>query len=514
LSYPAAATDTIYRMPKILFTNGTLFMPDGRFERGALLVDGGVIAEVYASDGEEAPPSARIVDLRGRYLAPGFVDAHTHLMTLALGRLRCDLDGAASASDVERRLSDWIGAGDSGDDRPVVGVGWDDSGWDNDALPTREALDAIAPRRPVFARRICGHLGVVNSAFLALLKGFEPLVDAETGLITEDAVFEANRLGFPSRDAVVPAVEAAIRGLHALGITGIHDVVSGNALDAYIDGIASSRARIRIDAMFCVGPEDFDSVAARTGTLGDDWFRPIGVKLFADGSFGARTAALNSSYSDAQTIGEFLLVEQEMARTFRTCAERGVVCAVHAVGDRAVRAVLLEMAKFPPDTDVFRIEHAELTGWDELRLLERSPVCLVMQPNFVRNWQHPGGLYETRLGKDRWRKCNRFASLRDAGVPYVFGSDGMPPGPLFGMRGATHHPVERERIPLGEAVSRYTAGPALFGRSSRRAGELAAGNVADLVILSGDHAGGDPDSLGVVETYVAGERVFPRGDST
>jgi predicted amidohydrolase YtcJ len=513
LFYSVLAIDTIYRMPKTLFTNGTLFLPDGRFRRGALLVDGGVIAEVFVGgDGEEAPPSARIVDLRGRCLAPGFIDAHTHLMTLALGRLRCDLSGAASRGEVMKRLAEWCESADAGSDGPIVGVGWDQSSWVDPSLPTRDALDKVSGSRPVFARRICGHVGVVNGEFIKLLNGFDRFVDAETGLITEDAVFEATRLSYPSSEAIVPAVGAAMRELHALGVTGIHDVVSGHNLDAYIGGVASSRARIRIDAMFCVDVESYDAVAARTADLGDEWFRPLGVKLFADGSFGGRTAALNSSYSDAQTIGDFLLGEEALARTLRACAERGVVCGIHAVGDRALRTVLLETMRFPSDTDVFRIEHAELVGWDELRMLEKAPVYLAMQPNFVRNWQQPGGIYETRLGHDRWQKCNRFATLRGAGVPFVFSSDGIPPGPLFGMRGATHHPVEGERISLGDSISRYTSGPAPIGRSSRNAGELAAGHVADLVVLTGDPALGDPDLLSVAETYVAGERVFRRDE--
>jgi len=137
-----------------------------------------------------------------------------------------------------------------------------------------------------------------------------------------------------------------------------------------------------------------------------------------------------------------------------------------------------------------------------------------MQPNFVRNWQQPGGLHSARLGESRRVNCNRFASLRRAGVPYMFDSDGTPPGPLYGMRGATHHPVEEERIPLAEAIRCYTATAAGLGAHRRRAGELSAGNGADFVVLAGDPSEGDPDSLRVDETYVGGQCVYRAGDQT
>lgn len=494
-------------MSRKLFTNVLLLTPKGRFVPGSILVDGGIIRSVIPTGSQETTfTDAEVIDLNGRHMIPGFVDAHFHLLSLALKRLRCDLSAAKSASEVKLLLADWLRVSDPA--WPAVGVDWDESAWDQPDFPTRSMLDAIDTERPIFARRICGHVGVVNGAFLALLRGPAGFIDRDSGVITESAVAEATRLSYPAAEAVKPAVEAAIGELHRIGVTGIHDIVEGQYIDAYLDAVCSSPLGIRIDGLLHVGPDEFGHVRDRTSNIGAGRFRAVGIKLYADGSLGGRTAALHSSYSDAQTIGEFLLDEVALADTLRKCCEGGFTCAVHAIGDRALRTVLLEMSRFPSDTALFRIEHAELTGWDEIRMLEKTPVYLAMQPNFVRNWQQPGGLYSTRLGEDRRCKCNRFGSLRRAGVPFMFGSDGMPPGPLYGLRGATHHPVEEECIPLADALRRYTEAPNRLGAYPRPAGELVEGNVADFVVLGGNPDDGDPDSLRVEETYMDGERVF------
>jgi predicted amidohydrolase YtcJ len=272
--------------------------------------------------------------------------------------------------------------------------------------------------------------------------------------------------------------------------------------------VRASAAPIRIEGFAHVDPREYSGLTGRSSDIDGGRFRLAGVKVFADGSFGGRTAALHSSYSDDRTIGEFLLDEETLDNTLRRCCDAGVTCAVHAIGDRALRTVLLAMAKFPSDTNFFRIEHAELTGYDEVKLLEYSPVYLSMQPNFVRNWQEPGGLYETRLGPDRWGRCNRFRTLADAGVPYMFGSDAMPAGPLFGLRGATHHPVEEERLGLAEALLCYSARAAGLGARPGNSGELVSGRVADLVVISGDIDAGDPALLDVDQTWVGGRLVF------
>ena len=492
-------------MNRTLFTNADVFIPEGRFVRGSLLVEQGTIMSVLPAG--ENTTNAEIVDLHGGNLLPGFVDAHVHLLELALRELQCDLSGARSADDAVERLARW--AREHENDRPVMGVDWDESTWNERTMPTRAMLDAIDPHRPIFARRVCLHVGVANSALLNMLSASRQFVDADTGRVTEAAAAEATRRLDPPPAEIPATIESAIGRLHSLGVTAVHDIVDVNALSPYLEGVRRSKVPLRIDALFITGPESFAHVRESCAGLDPELFRPLGIKLFSDGSLSGRTAALHSCYADAHTIGEFLLDEDEFRGTLRRCVAEGITCAVHGIGDRAIRVVAMAMGLFPGEQDLFRIEHAELTGWEEVDLLRRVGVPLVLQPNFVRNWQQEGGLYESRLGRARARKCNRFRTLREAGVSYAFGSDGMPPGPLFGMRGATHHPVSSERLTLSQALLAYAAGGRM-GRRPRALGEIAPGRPADLVVLSGDPGSGDPDSLAVERTYLGGRLVYQR----
>lgn len=502
-----------------LYHGGRVMVARGRFAPASILTRGGRIVDVIAR-GAEKPLLQRdgvsTVDLRGRHVIPGFVDTHFHLRGLALKRLRCDLAGVASVEALVSALEQYAARTDEG---AVVGVDWDESTWDSKVFPTREQLDAVSAERPVYARRVCCHVGVVNTAFLQLLdegegaRDFARFVDADTGLITEDAVYAANRLSAPAREGIAGAFARAFAELHALGVTAVHDIVSTDNLDAYVAGVRAAYAarwRLRIDALLVGSLAELEALRVETSDLDAEWFRAAGIKRFADGSLGARTAALNEPYADADTRGELLLDSQELRRTLERCADRGVTCAVHAIGDRAVDQVLAAVKGIAADERLFRIEHAEVLTEDSLHALASERVFVSTQPNFARNWGGEGGLYQRRLGHKRWSLANPFRALENLGVDFVFGSDGMPPGPLFGIRGATRHPVAGQSIDAASALWRYTELPCRLGRHARPAGRLAPEHLADFVVLSGDPLVADTDSLRVEATVVGGETVFRR----
>jgi predicted amidohydrolase YtcJ len=489
-----------------LFHNGHVLTPHGRFERASLLVAGARIREVLPR-GAERPLLGREdvgeVDLRGRHLIPGFVDGHFHLRALALKSARCDLSEARSTKEIVQALSRFAHANPG--DGAVVGVEWDESGWSRPEFPTRAQLDVVSTTRAVYARRICGHVGVVNTPFLRLLDAPAPFVEADTGLITEAAVVEANRASAPSSAAVERSIEGAIKSLHALGVTAIHDIVTPGDMEAYVGGLRRSLAPLRIDALVVGSLDDLDSLARQTRHMGEEWFRVAGIKRFADGSIGARTAAMEEPYADADTSGELLLDGPELREVFERCAERGVVCAVHAIGDRAVAAALRALEDVPHAARLVRIEHAEILAPSQIDEIARLGVALAVQPNFVRNWGGEGGLYHRRLGEARWALANPFRRLEESGVDFFFGSDGMPPGPLYGIRGATRHPVPGQSIDVASAIRRYTERP---HRGGRGAGRLEAEHLADFVVLSGNPLVADTDRIGVEATFVGGEEVF------
>ena len=467
-----------------------------RFEKRSITFLDGRIAE--------SQPASAGLGASGRFVCPGFVDAHFHLIALANKSLRVDLGGASSAADVVARL-----ARRNPSDAPV-GVDFDESEWTEPALPTRTDLNAISATTPVYARRVCCHVGVANDALLDLLasRGLERFVDRDSGRITEDAVFEANRLTRPPDAAVAAAMETAVKQLHALGITKIHDIVDPDTIDVYVVGLKCLQQRpLRIDAYLHTGARDFAAARARLERADASLVRAVGIKIFSDGSLGARTAALHAPYADAETRGELLIEASELAAEITACAEQGIECAVHAIGDRAMSAVLDAIEAAGSAGKRVRIEHAEIIAERDIERIVRLGVPLVMQPNFVRNWGGEGGLYERRLGRERWQRNNPFATLLRAGARVVLSSDGMPAGPLFGLKGATYHAIENERIGAIDAVTRYTiAERTLWGAEPKPA--LAVGDPADVVILSGNPLLADLDGLRVINTFAAGVNVF------
>lgn len=505
-------------MKKTLFSNGFLFKPDGTFRPGSLWLEGDRIGGVSFDDAAQpgpAEPGDDTIDLGGRYLIPGFVDAHIHLRSLALKTLRCDLGPAGSLAEALEIMRKWATGQDT---QILMGVDWDESRWTDRTRPSRDMLDGLIPDRPVFLRRICGHVAVVNTAFQKLLEKHRIPVHPATGVIEEEAVWSANRLSNPEPERIIESFRGAIARLHALGITGVHDIIEPTQFDNYLEAILTSGRPLRIKGLLPVDPGIIGRFQERARGLdayfqekyagsGISYFEIIGSKVFLDGSLGGWTAALNDPYADSPRQGDMLLDDNKIKNILAAAYEAGCVCAVHAIGDRTVRTALELLAAFPAGSRNFRMEHAEVTGPAELELLDKAPVDLVVQPNFVRNWCGPGGLNETRLGPQRWKHCNRFRSFRQAGIRFAFSSDGMPAGPLFGLKGATGHFNPQERIPAGEALLRYTRTPHEICTTHPEGGLLEAGQPADLALLSADPLTADPDSITVLKTFVGGQKV-------
>ena len=215
-------------------------------------------------------------------------------------------------------------------------------------------------------------------------------------------------------------------------------------------------------------------------------FRIHGIKLFADGSIGARTAALFEDYADRPgSKGDLLLDASTIAGAIRAAHDSGLTVAVHAIGDRAIAEVLQAFSRIPEGESFSqgdRLEHFEIPREGDAHELARLGVRVCMQPNFVAEWGLPDGMYERALGVNRARAMNPFRSVLDAGCALFFGSDGMPLSPLYGIRAALSHPREGERLDIHEAHALYTRAPAeAFGEE--RSGLLREGWVADLAVL-------------------------------
>jgi hypothetical protein len=467
--------------------------------------------------GSGAPPEvdAGRVDLAGRVLCPAFVDAHVHLSWLATSLLGPDLSRCKNRDDLLHVIASWKQPGRGPEGAWIVGHGFDESAWTDRRTPLRAELDAVQPSRPVVAMRACGHVAVLNSAALRdVAPG--PHTDLETGRLAEDDLYAINDRLRPEPQELAAALPRVAAHLHAHGITAVHDVASPEMLAALRMQRSKDGLGIRVSCSIPYRYLDANLDLAPSGEpldgpcRDDEFLRVLGVKLFLDGSLGARTAWLRAPYADApETRGTPLFALEGLRAIARRAQERGLQLMVHAIGDAALDLGLdaLEPVSAGGNPLRHRLEHVEVTPPDLVVRLARSGMWICAQPNFAARWSHPDGMNAQRLGP-RLAHCNAYRSLHDAGIPLGFGSDTMPLGPALGLHGACRHPIAAERLSVLEALRAYTTTAAALVHAEHRQGRIAPGLAADFVLLAADPRDlADPGTIAVEATYVAGNRV-------
>ena len=460
---------------------------------------------------------------RAQTIVPGFIDAHAHLATDAWRRTWVQLEGCGSLEEALDRLAARISGTRKGD--WIIGRGWDESTWPVKRYLNHNDLDRVSVSLPILVNRIDGHLCSVNSVVLRRLDfasdaGVERSPDGTPTGVLKEAAAERAREAMPSPTDADWAglLGRAIAHLHTLGITSVHDIVDDRHMRAYQR--LRRQGRLAIRAYLCPYDDLLDPLTAagmQTG-FGDEWLRLGPIKVFADGSLGARTAALHHAYEDARGNGQLNRPPRDLTALLAKAHRAGLQLAVHAIGDRAIDATVGAFERIldrdPRDDHRHRIEHFELPTDEALSRMKELGLVASMQPNFVARWSGPGGLYERRLGGDRLRRNNPFRLVRRRRIPLAFGSDGMPYGPLYGLGGAVAAPFESQRLTMVDAIRSYTAEGAYAAFAESEVGTLAVGKLADFVVLSGDPREADPRTVAVEATIVGGDVVFRRkGDS-
>ncbi len=400
------------------------------------------------------------------YLTPGFRDAHHHLLHLGLSAGRCDLSACGSLAAALERLADYLRRLPA-EGGVVWGERWDESRWPERRGPSQAELDALAPARPLALRRICGHRVALNSVAAREVQArLGPL--GPGGQPSEEQALVLGIVWPPTAAELEQALAEAQEQAIAMGITRVSEMGGYGALDAYV--ALAQRGALKIDIELFVPPDELERALELCGRGGFDHrrLRLGGVKLYTDGSIGARTAALRRPYADRETMGELLLTDEELLDHLRRCLDAGVPVAIHAIGDAAILEVLAQVERLGAGggrhlPGKVRLEHAELIDEEMLARAAALGVDLSMQPNFVAQWAGPAGLYETALGRERTLAMNPFRSVWEQPVAFLFGSDGMPMDPAVGLRGAVEHPLERQRLAPEQALAVYLGARSIGG---------------------------------------------------
>lgn len=505
-----------------IFTNGRVHtLTDSPARAAAVAVRDGAITRVDSAYevGFQEGVDTDVIDLDGRILVPGFVDAHTHLALVGHYLVDADLSSAENPGDCLDRLR---AAADARDEW-ILGFGYDESSWDDHRYLTSTDLDAVSEGRPVAAFREDLHLVSLNTVALDRVGPAAPDEHVHTrngeptGVVTEagtDAVWEAVGL---ARSAAQELLLAAQDRAHAVGVTSVHDMVRRQPIPrAYHDLARAGDLTLRVRLNYW---DDYLDAVVETGLApnhGSDRFRVGAIKTYADGSLGSRTAKLSLPYADAEetdgdddSTGQWLRTPADLDDFATRVDDAGLQAAVHAIGDEAIAATL-DAFEDADGTARHRIEHAEVLSDDLVDRLGTSDLVVSAQPNFLK-WAHDGGLYDARLGEERRRGTNRYRDLLAAGANLAFGSDCMPLDPLFGVQQAVTAPAEGQQLSVTEAVRAYTRGGAYAGFDEARLGTIEPGKRADFTLLARS-PWEVPDSeiaeIEVVMTVVDGEIVY------
>jgi predicted amidohydrolase YtcJ len=398
---------------------------------------------------------------RSLFLTPGFRDAHLHPLHLGLARVRCDLSGCGSLDEALAALREFA-QGRTPTDGAIWAVNFDESTWPEDQRPTRAVLDGVVADIPVIMRRICGHQAVLNSR--ALEEAGRQWSDIDpSGTLGEEQSMALSQIWPPTLEELEQAFITAQDAAIAMGITRIADMGGTGALAAYLS--LAERGQLKIDVDLYVPPDGLERMVAlgADGVGRDSRLGLTGIKLFADGSVGARTAALREPYADCDHAGRLLQDDATLVDVLTRALAADLRVAIHAIGDAALdQAVrcLEQSVESCGWSSALRasIEHAEMVDTELLDRIEALRAGLGCQPNFAIRWGRPGGLYERALGAERCARMNPLRSIWDRGVPLLFGSDGMPMDPALGLRGAVRHPVESARLTPSEALTAYLGG--------------------------------------------------------
>jgi predicted amidohydrolase YtcJ len=454
---------------------------EGEFSSAVLIDKKGMIIDVYNS--VPILDNVEKINLNGAFVYPGFVDTHTHSFEGGLYSLGADLGNVDNLDEVSQLLKEAS---------PVSGkifaYHFDENNIAEKRFPTALELDKLYPNTPVILRRVDGHSCVINTIAAKMIDWQKPLPVDFNGHLSQRWNGRASNWFHRNMDdegilkAYHKAAEIAVQNGH----TAVHTMI-GNAYSnpKHFKLIQDHINDYPIE--FELYPQITDvKVALELGA------KRIGGCVLADGSIGSHSAALLQPYTDdPENYGVLYRTTKEWQKFILEAHANNLQIAVHCIGDAAITQILdlYERVQNKDRKDLrHEIIHNELTSDEIIDRIAKTGCSAVMQPMFDRLWGGSGGLYETRLGKERTSSMNRLASIYKKGILLTGGSDWYITDvhALKGIDAATRMHNENERLIPYQAVEIYTKNAAILSFDEDRCGTIEIGKQADLTCLQED----------------------------
>ncbi len=533
-----------------LYVNGAIYTMDAARPRAQAMAIDSASGRILAvgSDDEvrrAGDRHAQVIDLRGRTVLPGFIDAHIHLLMEAYRSHNINAGQCASEDEVAELVRQRAAQTPAG--QWILGGQWYKGLWPGQQFPTRASLDAAAPQHPVALWSKDGHVLWVNSLALqrANIRADTPeppngaiLRDGDgnpTGILQEQGATSLVYRVIDRHDPTLTRhlVEGKLRELQSKGITGIHEIEDNEAFrllqQLRDEGVLHTRVQMILPRQML---PQLRAIGVQSG-FGDDMLRLGGIKIFADGTLGSQTAAMLDGFEgNPDNRGILAIPEQQMRETVSAAAEMGISIAIHAIGDRAARVALnsIELAQRQLATAGshgqartsklrYRLEHVQLIAPEDLQRMQRLGVIASVQPFHA---VADRDLAERYWGQ-RHRRAYAYRTMQQMGIPLALGSDAPvetfdPLRILYAttMRNdteTTQRPpwLPNQALPISQALWAYTLGAAYAGGEEESKGSLTVGKLGDAVVLREDILKVPPEKMpenGVQATIVGGNMVY------
>lgn len=524
---------------KTLYTGGPILTMGQPFYAEALLVEDGTIAAVGAkADLEAMAGRSHRVDLHGAALMPAFVDAHSHFTQVALSFLQLSVEGVTSEEALVQAIQEYIRQEQIRPGEWVQVRDYDNNLLPGAAHPSIAALDAAAPRNPLFVQHKSGHIGLFNHSALERLGVTPETPDPEGGRFVRDdrgeltGCAEENALFQVQRKILLPGprslMQAYSRAQELYASHGIATVQEG-MLDAQMLPLYAMLERselLRLDVVAYPDAAAYPKVKEQFPDCIGQYHHHIrmgGIKMFLDGSPQGRTAWLSAPYEgETDYCGYGTLSDQAVTDNFLLAAREHTQILAHCNGDAAAQQYLdcLERAEAqaPELADLRPVMiHAQLLRPDQMPRLKKLGV---IPSFFVAHVLHWGDVHIRNLGLERASRISAAASALRCGLRFTFHQDS--PVILPDMLETIWCAVERrtregvllgkeERIPVEEALRAVTANAAYQYFEEGKKGILCPGASADLVVLDQNPMvtpGEDLRKIQVLQTIKDGKTIY------
>ena len=468
------------------------------------------------SENEISCSDARVIDINGQYVFPGFTDAHGHLKGIGYRELTLNLQGLPSLAETLAVVRNYLSTKKT--DEWIIGRGWIDKVWPEKRFPSKQDLDSFSPNNPVVLERADGHAVVVNSKVLALANIDADTQDPQGGFIERDDNGEPTGLlvdmAMNLIADLIPKVtrandkEAFLEGIKrnvSLGWTEIH-VPGGTFEDiAILNEIKSQNDLLQRIYFMVSDGKPADRLLENGPIIDPEYFLTIrAIKMYADGALGSRGAALLENYSDYDGKGVFIFLEEDTKPRLAKALIKGIQIGTHAIGDHGNRVVLdwyeeaFTQAKKNNqllESPRWRIEHSQnITPVDQLRFVELD-VIPSMQPSHAIGDLH---FAVERLGLERINNAYAWRNLIDQGLIIAGGTDA--PVEIGDPRIEFYAAIARkdvdgysaegwnldQRLSRVEALKMFTIWPAIASFQENVKGTIEVGKLADFSIFDKD----------------------------